>query len=332
MNNDHVYAFRPKDLLRHAVLALTVLTVMLLVQANLPVVHVHLVAPGGPYAAATAAGFALAGGLMLRLALQDVGPERRALFALAGAGAVLVALEPLGFGYGLFGEAARESVGPAGVAGTLPLQPPEITSLHRLASHLIIGWTLLSALLLLGRRRAARHVLSSGVPFFAWWIMPLAALPVLLFSTSLVTHPDELGRLALGLLIVVWAIDLYRQAVPRPARAPVSWFRDRPGLIVAGLAGALALIGVQPRDLAGELNRTAAHRYPTLGMEGQARELFGYILDRPHYVEDDTFPNLRALYPDLANRVVRGTLQTVMPKRREDLPAKRRPSSLARPT
>ena len=189
MNIDDFYAFRPKETGAHAGLALAFLGVVLLVQSALPVVHVHLVAAGGPLAAASAAGFALAGCLMLRLALQDVGPERRGLFALAGAGASLIALEQVGFGQHLFGTAGAVQVIGVEAGASVVARPPELSAVHRLANHVVVGWTLVSALLLTTRRRLAADILSSGVPFFTWRIMPLTLPPVLLFSILITLAP-----------------------------------------------------------------------------------------------------------------------------------------------
>ncbi len=164
----------------------------------------------------------------------------------------------------------------------------------------LFAWTLISAAALQVRQRFSVNPMASGLPFFPLRLWACCFVVVWLFERWPVIRSDEFGELALALLALVWAADLYVHFSTRPARGSERLLRNRFTAFVAAaaLTSALTLTFPENSTFGWWLNFAAAHKFPNSGLMEQSREIFDYILANPQYATDETLTNYRRLFPD----------------------------------
>ena len=176
--------------------------------------------------------------------------------------------------------------------------------LQYIAGGAALLWAAGSALVLLSSLWLRFDLARTGLPFLPWRIMPLCLPPAWLFLGRGLVKPDETGELALALLVLVWAVDLYHHSTGWPAVRFERVARSRPlALGAVALATAMLTFLFPGYDLGWRLNVAAARDYPAIGLNEQAREVFEHILEHPHYISDSTVSNLDRMFPELIDRL-----------------------------
>lgn len=304
---DTYYGIQGRLLLINSFLAFGFVVGLLVLHYSFPVGYVRLINEDDWGEYGTALGFGLAGLLLLRLAAQQQPWRQRLIYGFIGVLALLIGLEEISWGQRILRIETPDALRALNVQGELTLHNLEAVdniALQYIAGGAVLLWAAGSALALLAARRMRFDLAATGLPFLPWRIMPLCLPPAWLFLSRGVVKPDETGELALALLVLVWAVDLYQHTTGWPAVRFERLARSRPlALGAVALATAMLTFLFPGYDLGWRLNVVAARDYPAMGLNEQAREVFEHILDHPSYISDRTVSNLHRMFPELIDRL-----------------------------
>jgi hypothetical protein len=284
-------------------IALGYLASLFALQLHHPVIYVLLLAEDSWGENATFAGYTLTAFLVGRLAVQPGPRHQRVIWAVIAAIAAFIAFEEISWGQRIFGLSTPELLLEINDQGELNFHniegfPDE--HLRKGVGRGLFAWTLISAAALQVRQRFSVNPMARGLPFFPLRLWACCFVVVWLFERWPVIRSDEFGELALALLALVWAADLYVHFSTRPARGSERLLRNRFTAFVAAaaLTSALTLTFPENSTFGWWLNFAAAHKFPNSGLMEQSREIFDYILANPQYATDETLTNYRRLFPD----------------------------------
>src|SRR5690606_24794844 len=111
--------------------------------------------------------------------------------------------------------------------------------------------------------------------------------------------PEEIAELALALLALLWATDLYTVFG--------SWRKGTTGRIVRSRATGIIVVSALtvlfsqlanhffPDSISGRLTRTAARDYPDRGLLVQSHQIFDYLFRNPRYFSSGTLDQYDAV-------------------------------------
>lgn len=225
------------------------------------------------------------------------------MWALIAAVVAFLALEEISWGQRMLGLSTPEALSRVNIQGELNLH--NIESLNypvwqRGLGWALLTWTLISAAALLVRQWLKVDPMVSGLPILPLRLLAGCLVVVFLFLTSPVVKSDEFGELALALLGLIWAADLYPHFSTRPERASERLLRNRftPFVAAVALMSAITLMFPENSSFGFWLNYAAAHKFPEAGLMEQSHEIFDYILAHPVHITDETLANYYWRFPD----------------------------------
>ena len=267
---------------------------------HFPAVYALLLPEDGWVENATFAGFIVAAIWLGRLALQPGEGKQRVVWAVFAAAATFVALEEISWGQRIFNFSTPEPLRRINVQGQITLHNIEgvnTRALHIWASWGLLAWAVISLAATQIRGRFNADSLANWLPFCPPWLLPccLGVVAMVLVSSSL--KLGEFSELAIALLTLIWAADLYTHFSTRPAQGHERLFRYRSTAFVVAAAITVIFTLVLHQSSGWMLNFFAANQFPEAGMMEQSREVFEHILANPQYVTDETLANYQRLFP-----------------------------------
>ena len=284
--------------------------VIYIAQYHYPVVFVALITENYWGETATFFAYLVTAFLLGRLALQGPPQFRRVVWAVTAIAAAFIAFEEISWGMLIHKLEPPEWLMRINAQGELNLH--NIGEFNRYRSHLeklagwlLIAWSLISIVVLRAMKRFDFNPLAVGVPIFPLRLLPCVLVVAVLFIVRPFIKSDELGELALAILVLMWAADLHAHLGNRSAGRLATFLRMRRSAFVAVVAlttlWSLTIMVFYPGVLNWRMNITAARDYPSRGMLEQSRELFEYIFDHPRHLNDETRSNYRRLFGDDAD-------------------------------
>ena len=272
-------------------------------QYYFPIIYVSIITENYWGENATFFAYLITAFLVGRLALQRGPRFRRVVWVAAALVAAFIAFEEISWGQWV------HKIGPPEWLAEINKQ--EELNLHNIegltkpmmeqsVSWLLIAWSMISVVTLQVRRRFDFCPMTMGLPIFPLRLLPIAFVVVWVFMARPFVKTGEIGELALAILALMWASDLYAHFSHRSTRRLACLLRMRRTAFVAAVAlTALSSLAVKvyfPGALSFRLNVTAARDYPDLGLLEQSHEIFEYIFDNPRYLNDKTLSNYQRLF------------------------------------
>jgi hypothetical protein len=282
-------------------IALGYVAALFVLQLRQPVVYVLLITEDSWIEYATFAGLAMAALLVGCLAIQPGLRHQRILWAAIAVLAAVAAMEEISWGQRILGFGTPELFLEINEQRELTLHNIEGANGRTIKVWLargLVAWTVISVAALLVRRVKRVNLMATGLPFFPPRLWAFSLILVWLIFEGPFVRKGEINELAIALLGLIWAADLYAHMSMRPLRGSERLLGNRLAVFVAAVALTTVLTVIFPGHHRWQLNEAAVRLFPEKGLMAQSSEIFEYILANPQYIRDDTIANYSRLFPD----------------------------------
>ena len=238
------------------------------------------------------------------LAVGGGAAPRRGVLIMIAVICLFVAMEEISWGMWIHKIEPPEWLARRNMQNEMNLHNLEGIAEHKMLAReivaaFLVAWSTISAALVIYRDSAWLDRIARFVPLMPLHIAPAALATAWLMASEIFIKSEEIAELALALLALLWATDLYTVFG--------SWRKGTTGRIVRSRATGIIVVSALtvlfsqlanhffPDSISGRLTRTAARDYPDRGLLVQSHQIFDYLFRNPRYFSSGTLDQYDAV-------------------------------------
>ncbi len=283
--------------LRSAIATAAFVACLFVLLYHAPVAYVAVITENRWGENATFFAYVVTATILTALAWNRTAPLQHGILAVIALVCLLIAMEEISWGMWIHKIGPPDWLARRNVQNELNFHNLEGVAEYKTLSRTIVAaglaaWVAVSAVVVHYRTAPWSRRFARLVPLLPPHIAPTALVVSWLMVSNAFIKAEEIAELALALLALLWASDLYAYFGSKPRTWAGRLVRSRAtGVIAASVLTvpfSMAADRFFPDAVSGRLTRTAARDYPDRGMIDQSRQVFDYLFRNPEYFSSGT--------------------------------------------